>query len=546
MQSCGILGIHFKVHNPKKAGKLPKFSEESVLLGEMTDLRSCFDVHYYDLAANIHPDSKSLSGVVEIHAVAETDFDSLQIDLHPNFKIKKLMDPAENKEINYLRKERAVMMKHPQKKGNRFVLQVEYEGKPHVAKKAPWKGGFVWKKDKKGKPWIGVACESDGASIWWPLKDHTADEPDSVRMHYTVPEDLVAVGNGQFEGETTDGKQTTYHWFVSYPVNTYNITVYAGDFKNLQDTYKGINGEDLSLDYYVLDENYEKAKSHFKQVHPILKVYEEKFGEYPWYADGFKLVESPYAGMEHQTAIAYGNGYKNGSGSDVDYIILHEVAHEWWGNSITAKDLADVWLQEGFATYAEALYYEDTAGKAGYDRHLALYKIFIKNKYPVVGVKDRRWFHYKKSSDAYMKGAWILQTLRIQINDDPLFFDILKSFYQTYKYQLVESKDFIELVNEKTNSNYSWFFDQYLNKNLVPEFEYAYTEDGGFYYRWSNMSRDFTPFKIRMKTQDRVIELIPSDKTQLVMLPKDSYGSWNFQLPGDVLCAFKENKAILK
>jgi aminopeptidase N len=546
IQSCGIFGIHFKVQNPNYPGKLPKFSKETILLGEMTKYRSCFDVNYYDLSIEFIPDDKLLKGTVSIYAIAQNDFDTMQIDLHPNFKINRLTHIDKEIDLAYERNERAVMIVSPQKKGDKFIVEIEYEGKPYQAKKAPWKGGFVWEKDKEKNDWIGVACESDGASIWWPLKDHTADEPDSVKLQYTVPKGLVAVGNGRYLGEETLDTKSIFTWFVSYPINTYNISVYVGNFVKIHDTYKGINGKNLDLDYYVLPINKEKATEHFKQVHNILKTYEEVFGEYPWYNDGFKLIESPYAGMEHQTAIAYGNGYKNDADSTTDYIILHEIAHEWWGNSVTAKDLADVWIQEGFATYAESLFFEKKDGRNAYDNHLSFNALFIKNKYPVVGVKDRRWFHFRKGSDVYVKGAWILHTLREQLDNDSLFFDIIKTFYDTYKYQLVESKDFISLVNQKTEKDYNWFFRQYLNTNLVPELEYSTTPDGTLYYKWTKVHNDFDKLMIKLESQNDTIEIVPTREIQTISLPKDKYGGWNYSFLGQSLCAFTKNKELTK
>ncbi len=545
--SCGLLGIHFKVHNPKKPGKSLKYSKEEILLGELTQYRTCYDVNYYDFSLTVDPDKKTLDGVVQIHATAQVDFDTLQLDLHSNFEITKLIDKTTNKELMFERNERAVFVHSPRKNGDSFILQISYNGQPVKAKKAPWKGGFVWEKDDEKNPWIGVACESDGASLWWPLKDHTSDEADSVRLHYTVPQGLTAVGNGQFEGETKKGDQSTFNWFVSYPINSYNVTIYVGKFRHFNDQYTGINGETLELDHYVLEKNYFAAKKHFEQLHPILKSFEELFGEYPWYRDGFKLVESPYAGMEHQTAIAYGNGYRNNGDNETDYIILHETAHEWWGNSVTVKDLADVWIQEGFATYAEALYYEKKKGTDAYNSQLSWNRIMIKNKYPVVSQKDRRCFHFRRNSDVYGKGAWILHSLRCQLEDDSLFFDIIKSFYSEFKYQIVETKDFTDLVNTKTGSDYSWFFDQYLMSNFVPELDYAYTPEGLVYYRWSNVSESYNQLKISALIKGEKITLIPSAEVQHLDLPKNNSGTWSFSFsPSSVLYALNENSKLLK
>jgi aminopeptidase N len=439
-----------------------------ILLGEMTKYRSCFDVYYYDISVQVFPSEKSIKGYVQILSRATEDFDTLQIDLHPNFEILQLISGETGEHLNYSRQERAVFIENPQQKGSEFTLEIAYEGKPLKAKRPPWRGGFVWKKDKEKNPWIAVACESDGASIWWPLKDHTADEPDSMRMHYTVPSDLIAVGNGQLKGTETVGDSTTYDWFVSYPINTYNATIYVGNFVKITDQYEGINGKLLDLTYYVLPNHVDTAKKHFQQVDTILRVFEKKFGEYPWYQDGFKLVESPFAGMEHQSAIAYGSGYENAPNFPIDWLLVHETAHEWWGNAVTAEDLADVWLQEGFATYAEILYMEEIYGYGTSIDELDYREIFIKNKYPVVGIKGRRWFHFRKNSDVYNKGAWILQTLRETIDNDELFFDIISAFYKENKYHTVTSEDFIELVNRKTRKDYNWFFDQYLHNNSIP------------------------------------------------------------------------------
>ena len=546
-QSCGLLGIHFKVHNPNKPGKLPKFSEESILLGEMTPLRSCYDVKYYDLSIDVNTDEKSLSGVVQIHAKAEINFDSLQIDLHPNFTITKLIDFNSKKVLNYQRKERAVFIQLQQQKGQSFIIEIAYNGKPYKAKKAPWKGGFVWKKDKEKQPWIGVACESDGASIWWPLKDHTADEPDSMRLHYTVPKGLTAVGNGQLESTQKQEATSTFNWFISYPINTYNVSIYVGAFNRLIDTYEGINGQQLEMVYYVLNEHKDIAMDHFKQSHKILKCYEEKFGEYPWYNDGFKLIESPYAGMEHQTAIAYGNGYKNSPSTGIDYIILHEIAHEWWGNSVTATDLADVWIQEGFATYAESLFFEYDAGKEKYQDNILFNRLLIKNKYPVVGVRDRRWFHFRKGMDVYIKGAWILHTLRNQIDDDAVFFDIITSFYNKHKVQLVDSEDFIRVVNEKTGKDYHWFFEQYLNNNFAPTLEYAHTKDGLLYYRWINVTDSFNDLKVDLYFNGKKHQVVPSTKVQTIQLTPNHEGKWKYFFDGrESLFATEKSKKVLK
>ena len=289
-----------------------------------------------------------------------------------------------------------------------------------IAKKAPWRGGLVWKKENNND-WVGVACETEGASIWFPCKDHTSDEPDSARMRFSIPESsLTVVSNGVLEHTITEKGKKYFSWSVHNPINLYNITFYVGNFEKIEDSYSGIDGRTLAINHYVLKQNAAKARTHFASVKEQIAIYEQIYGPYAWYEDGFKLVESPYAGMEHQTAIAYGNGYKKDLKQVEDYIMLHETGHEWFGNAITAADLADVWLQEGITTYGEFLYLEKKYDYTLAKGHLNFYKVMIANKRPLVGPVGRRYFDYK-DGDAYVKGAWMLHSLRTTINNDSIF-----------------------------------------------------------------------------------------------------------------------------
>ncbi len=493
LAGCGMAGIHLQVYNPKKPGAYPKETEKLLLLGAPSKYRNCFDVTYYDLKVGVNPNEKYLTGSVQMNAVAVTDFDTLQMDLYANMKINFIKQSENGQALTFYRKEGAVFIRMPAqvKKGSAFSIYVSYEGKPVEAAKAPWDGGFVWKKDKNKNPWIGVACESEGAGMWWPNKDDMADEPDSVDIAVTVPKELTAVCNGVLRGESSANHKTmTYHWHTSYPINNYNVTLYVGDFKLLQDTFVSeLTGKATLLNHYVLPYNYDSARIHFQQVKKHIAFYEKMFGEYPWQRDGFKLVESPYAGMEHQSAIAYGNGYKNDKRNNFDYIILHETAHEWWGNSVTAADLADGWIHEGFATYCEALYVEYTQGHKAYLNYLFLQRIMIKNERPVVRKRGIRYFDYH-DEDIYVKGSWVLHTLRTVIANDSVFFDILKTFRNENNCKQILSETFIELVNRKTGQNYNWFFKQYLFNREAPIFEF-YWGKSGFYYRWTHVGDDF-------------------------------------------------------
>lgn len=516
LSSCGLLGVHFKVHNPKKAGTYPKETKQNKLLAETTRYRTCFNVYHNDINIEVTPSKKFISGKVKISAKAVINFDTLQIDLYKNMKIKSV--EFENQSLIYKREQGAVFIKMPRqiKAEEAFTLIVAYEGNPISAKRAPWDGGFVWKKDKDENPWIGVACESEGSSLWWPSKDIMNDEADSTDVTITVPKNLVAVSNGVLKDTTSTTDKKTFHWHVSYPINNYNVTLYVGNFKLLHDSYAStFYWKTTQLNHYVLPYNYEKAKFHFQQVKKHLAFYEKMFGEYPWQRDGFKLVESPYAGMEHQSAIAYGNGYKNDYQNLFDYIILHETAHEWWGNSVTAADLSDAWIHEGFASYCEALFVESISGYKEYLDYMYWQRVTILNKRPVVRKKEIRYFDYH-DSDIYGKGSWILHTLRTTIANDSLFFDILKTFRTENHLKEIYSETFIDLVNKKTGKDYNWFFKQYLYQREAPFMEFCWMNDA-LYFRWKNTADDFV-LPVKIKVRDKTITIYPTTKIQKIEL----------------------------
>lgn len=516
ISSCGVLGVHFKVYNPKKEGTYPKETKQNKLLAETTKFRTCFDVYHNDINIEVVPSKKFISGKVKISAKAVNDFDTLQIDLYKNMKLKSV--DFENQTLTYKREEGAIFVKMPRqiKSGESFSLTISYEGNPISAKRPPWDGGFVWKKDKDGNPWIGVACESEGSSLWWPSKDIMNDEADSTDVTITVPENLVAVSNGILKDTSSTADKKTFHWHISYPINNYNVTIYVGNFKLLHDTYASTTyWKTTQLNHYVLPYNYEKAKIHFQQVKKHMAFYEKMFGEYPWQRDGFKLVESPYAGMEHQSAIAYGNGYKNDYQNLFDYIILHETAHEWWGNSVTAADLSDAWIHEGFASYCEALFVESISGYKEYLDYMYWQRITILNKRPVVRKREIRYFDYH-DGDIYGKGSWILHTLRTTIANDSLFFDILKTFRTENHLKEIYSETFIDLVNKKTGKDYNWFFKQYLYKREAPFMEFCWT-DNTLFFRWKNTDNDFA-LPVKIKVKDKTITIYPTTKIQKIEL----------------------------
>lgn len=510
--------------NPAKPGKYPRFGKEDYLHGTYGEFRKNNDVFFYELNIDVDIENKSLSGWVDMHFKALEDLQTIQIDLVKKLKITSIEQNGQS--LKFDRDHRAVFvhLAASLSKGQTTVIRTYYEGVPDPAKRPPWKGGLDWSKTKSGDPWVGVACEGIGPSVWWPVKDHLLDEPDSVLMHITLPEGLFCVGNGRLQKREIDNGKETFTWKTSYNINTYNVTFYAAKYEHFQLPYPE-GDTTYYLDFYVLPENLDTAKTHFKQSIEIIRYFEKIYGEYPWWRDGFKLVESPYAGMEHQTAIAYGNRYKNESEYNYDHIILHEAVHEWWGNSVSAYDYAEIWLHEGFATYSEALFLESVYGKKKYFDHLRFYSYRINNKYPLIGPYDVN-FWVKEDGDVYFKGALMLHTLRNVLNDDTLFFNIIKTFYDTNKYNTATTAGFIKLVKEKTGKDYGWFFDVYLYDRKCPRLDFSYMADlsgsgNTLKYQWANVPDSFkVPIEITINGKKQLIQ--PSNKVQSLKIGKNS------------------------
>src|SRR5665213_1454136 len=399
-------------------------------------------------------------------------------------------------------------------------LLVYYRGKPRKAKNAPWDGGFVWRRDKAGNPWVAVACQGLGASVWYPCKDYQGDEPDSAEMHFTAPSNLITVSNGRLREVKDNGDgNTTYDWAVVNPINNYDITFYIGKFVTFGEMYPGENGP-LTMDYWVLDSNLAKAKIQFKDAPRMMKAFEYWFGPYPFYADGYKLVDAPYLGMEHQSAIGYGNHYMEGYlGRDLshsgwglkwDFIIVHESAHEWFGNNITSKDLADMWIHESFANYAEALFTEYYYGKQARTDYIVGVRENIENDKPIIahyGVNE------EGSGDMYYKGGNMIHTIRQIINNDEKFRNILRGLNSTFYHQTVTSKQIEDYISNQAGINFSKVFDQYLRTTKVPNLEYK-TIKGSLYYRWGNCIPGFNMQVEIYNNKGELIFIHPTEKFQ--------------------------------
>jgi aminopeptidase N len=487
-----------------ETGYRPRYTRADTLRGALRPERTCFNVNFYDLKVRIIPAGKKIKATNSIYFEIIQPARRIQLDLFENLNITAIT--WKDRQLKWQREYNAIFIDFPEDlvPGEHHMIQVEYQGKPLKAPNPPWDGGFVWTKDKDKNLWLGVACEQLGASSWWPTKDHLSDKPDSMQITLEVPSDYMAVSNGDLKSmQTLPGKYTAFTWFIEYPINNYNATFYAGKYVSFSDTL--IQGNDtLKLEYYVLKHNLDTAKVHFEQVKDVLEFYNKAFGFFPFARDGFALVESPYEGMEHQTAIAYGHGYNKNTAQDYrnkiyDYIIVHEAAHEWWGNSVTVADMADVWIHEGFATYAEYMFLEDRLGKDDYYYELSENSRYIFNVWPLVQNRDVNEDAFA-GNDVYNKGAMLLHCLRSNMDNDSVFFKLIKDFCITYKYKTVSSNDFILFTNKYTGADYTEFFNKFLYDTGLPVLEYTYRQTGKdleFRYRWAEVNDGFTmPFGI--------------------------------------------------
>jgi len=504
------------------------FTRADTLRGMLTPLRTCYDVKYYELSVKVDTATRSIEGSNTMRFAVVDDFDVMQVDLFENMKIGRIM--FEGSELKYERELGAVYIHFPKKlkRKSNHEITMEFSGVPQEAKRPPWEGGFTWAHDKDSNPWIAVTCQGTGASLWWPNKDHQSNEPDSMTISVMVPSNLIDVSNGRLrKKEDLHNGWTRYDWFISYPINNYNVTLNVANFAHFSDIYRS-GSDTLTLDYYVIPENLEKARKQFDQVKPMMACFEKYFGSYPFIRDGYKLIEAPHNGMEHQSAVAYGNryvlGYRGNASSEVglmfDFIIIHESAHEWWGNSVTSNDIADMWIHESFGAYAEAVYVEC---QYGYDKAMSYVngkKTGVLNDCPIIGVYG---VHNRGSGDMYNKGQLVLNTLRHVVDNDSLWWDIVKSIAQRFKYSTIDADDIFKFVNQKTGTDYTYFFEQYLKRTQPPRLETALTKKGPSVevrYRWVADVEDFR-MPIKVSAEDGLYIFIhPTTSWQAIRLDK--------------------------
>ena len=490
---------------------LPKpaaYTRADSLRGNLTTpLRTCYDLNYYHLDVRLDPARRYISGTNLFRFTATQDFTRLQFDLFANLQVEKVL--YKGQEVPFTREANAVFVTFPQvvAKGRRDEFTVQYSGYPIVAKKAPWDGGMVFTQDAAGKPWVATACQGTGASIWWPTKDQQADEVDSMLISVSVPPGLKDVSNGRLR-KMTKGKDgyTRFDWAVRNPINNYDVALNVGDFQHFADAYPGEKGP-LTLDYWVLPENVAKAKTQFAaNVKPMLKSMESWFGPYPWYQDGYKLVDAPHLGMEHQSAVAYGNKYQNGYlgrdrsntgwGAKWDFIIIHESGHEWFGNNITSQDIADMWVHESFTTYSESLFVESQFGKLAGQEYIRGQRRNISNDEPIIGPYG---VNKEGSGDMYDKGSALLNTLRTVLDDDAKWRQLLRGLSARFYHQTVSGQQVIDYFNRESGRDFTKIFDQYLRHASIPTLEIRF-EDGKTLVRWvSEVEKFDMPVRMRLK-----------------------------------------------
>ncbi|MDC6389455.1 M1 family metallopeptidase [Maribacter sp. PR1] len=486
-----------------------EFTQQDTLRGSITPERAWWDLNYYHLDIEVQPDDKFISGTNTIRYKVLDANQVLQVDLQPPLSIEKVTQDGKKLEFETNGNAHFVKLEKTQKEGDYNEIVVHYSGHPKEAVRAPWDGGFSWKKDENGNHFVGTSCQGLGASVWWPNKDHMYDEVDSMLMSVKVPKGLTGVSNGRLR--KVDKDTNTYHWFVSNPINNYGVNVNIGDYVHFGEDYEGEKGM-LDMDYYVLRDNLEKAKEQFKQAPKMMEAFEHWFGPYPFYEDSFKLVEVPYLGMEHQSSVTYGNQYGNGYlgrdlsgtgwGLKFDYIIIHEAGHEWFANNITYKDIADMWVHEGFTMYSESLFIEYYYGKEAAAEYLLGIRKNIRNDRPLIGPYD---VNKSGSGDMYNKGANILHTFRQIMDDDEQWRATLRGVNEEFYHETVTSKQIENYLDNQVKGDFGTFFDQYLRTADIPIFEYE-IQDGIFKYRYQKVVDDFKmPLRILLDKEPKWI-----------------------------------------
>src|SRR4051812_27983500 len=472
------------------------FTRADTLRGSNTPERAWWDVTFYDLHVRVNPADSTIQGWNAIGYRITGKPREMQVDLQVPLEVDSIVQGG--RRVRYRRDGNVLLLAVAKgKRGTSGSVTLHYHGRPRAAKNPPWDGGLIWSRDPDGAPWISTACQGLGASVWWPTKDIQSDEPDSQRIALTVPDSLEAVANGRLrEVQPADAGWVTYEWFVTEPINNYDVAAYIGRYASYTGRFEGERGN-LMLTFWPLARHLDRARDQWRQAEPMLRCFESWFGPYPWYRDGYQLIEAPHLGMEHQSAVAYGNAFGNGyKGKDLsatgwgltfDFIVVHESAHEWFGNSITSADVADMWVHESFANYSESLFTECRYGKPAGEAYVLGTRKLIKNDKPIVGTYG---VNSEGSGDMYYKGGNMLNTIRQVVDNDSTWRAVLRGLNSKFYHRIVTGKEVEEYISTQTGINLGPVFHQYLGTTKVPVFEYR-LDRGRLKYRWTNVVSGF-------------------------------------------------------
>ena len=506
--------------------KKSNFTRQDSLRGSITQERVWWDLTYYHLQVNVNPDKKYISGKNTIQYKVLSAYQTMQIDLQAPLTITKVTQDGKELKVIHDGNAHFIKLIKNQHRGKTETVIVHYQGNPKEAIRAPWDGGFSWKKDKNGNHFIATSCQGLGASVWWPCKDHMYDEVESMRISVTVPSDLMDISNGKLESIEDHGSTKTYNWYVNNPINNYGVNVNIGNYSHFSEIFDGEKGP-LDMDYYVLKYNLEKAKKQFKDAPKMMKAFEHWFGPYPFYEDGYKLVEVPYLGMEHQSSVTYGNKYMQGYlgrdlsgtgwGLKFDFIIIHESGHEWFANNITNKDIADMWIHESFTNYSESLFLDYYYGKKASSEYVIGLRESIGNKSTIIGDYN---VNKEGSGDMYNKGGNMLHTLRQLIDNDEKWRSILRKMNKTFYHKTVTTKQIEQFLSTETGFDLTPFFNQYLRDVRIPTLEYSIINKV-LNYKWTNVVDEFKmPIRISINKKEHWI--YPSEKLKKMDLESEN------------------------
>lgn len=491
--------------------------------------QAVYDVLDYDVSVKADPMSQSISGTTIMTARVVIPTNVIVVDLDTPLAVEKVTEGGSV--VRYQRKEGRIWIWFPMTKqaGEIIKTSISYAGKPRLAPNPPWVGGFMWKKTPNGADWISVALQNDGADLLFPCKDHPSDKAATSSMHITVPDPLIGVGPGKAAGtkKNSDGT-TTFSWRMTNPISNYSLVFNAAPYRLIKDSVKSITGEDIPIEFYILPENIEKGRKLIDETKKYNAFFEKYLGPFPFRSQKLGIVETPHLGMEHSTAIAYGNQYKFAE-DGLDWLMLHEFGHEWWANLVTASDWRDFWIHEGFQSFLDTLWVEETKGKEAYFTAMKNRQRGFKNRQPVAPREPKIAYqvymsepdYLNSDGDIYGKGAYILHTLRYLIGDEKFFRSLRRMSYPTKEMEaitdgrqtrLVTTDDFKTIAEQESGIELGWFFELYLRQPKLPRLIQEGTQ-----FRWETPND--LPFPMP-------IDVVVDGKTQRVEM-RDGKGSVN-------------------